>query len=589
VSSITGFLLDLLELVGVVAALVVLLVVLATGLRAVWQVRRKSLLVLPFRGSDQSQHVAGVLAQRLVAVEREWIALSSEVGGREESLKGGGGEAVAGPATRTLSDALAWFDPDQGTWILKAPDGESAREPREVIAEQPLDPDAVGSVTLAGVAVSMGVLLTLMYRLRAAAAPERIAGTLYVLGSTARLDGSLRTAGQTQNLVCVRELKRPDELFDVIDDFAFDLLKHRLSSSAPGEDFGTDALTWKGYRSFLAAHDSHLRFLMSGRAFDREDAIEGYEAAIGAEPAYWLPHYNLGTLLYNRYTQVDNARAIELFRAAAQSRASRLRALSLAGLTMAYCQNVHRFGKPREPWAFWADVESARALEYERDLAETRFARGWACQVLGRMEEALEWYEGVAQVPEDTAKIRQLKSFALTNAGYVCLTYLDDESRAEDYLREALRLYRNKITHANLGEIHKRRREFEAAKREFESAVSLDPRYVNGLNEFGMLYVAWAREAAGDGKPSELRGSPQPGPAAKALLEQARTWHERALTVLDDPDARAQLHESFGGELRRWGFEREARRELKEAQAARRGAAAPADSEEAAKRSSASE
>lgn len=588
-TGITAFLLDLLELVGVVVALVVLLVVLATGLRAVWQVRRKSLLVLPFRGSDQSQHVAGVLAQRLIVIEREWIALSSEVGGREESLKGGGGEAVTGPATRTLSDALAWFDPDQGTWMLKAPDGESAREPREVIAEQPLDADAVGSVTLGGIGVSIGAVLTLMYRLRAAAARERIAGTLYVFGSTARIDGALRRSGQTQKLACLRALKRPDELFDVIDDFAFDLLKHRLSSAAPGEDFGTDALTWKGYRTFLAAHDSHLRFLMSGRSFDREDAIEGYDAAIEAEPAYWLPHYNLATLLYNRYIADDNARAIDLFRAAAESRASRLRALALAGLTMAYCQNVHRFGKSREPWAFWADVESARALEYEPDLAETRFARGWACQVLGRMEEALEWYDRVGQVPEDIAKIRQLKSFALTNAGYVCLTYLDDESRAEDYLREALRLYRNKITHANLGEIYKRRREFEAAKREYESAVSLDPRYVNGLNEFGMLYVAWAREAAGDGEPSGRRGSPGPGPSAKALLDQARAWHERALTVLDDSDARVQLHESFGDELRRWGFEREARRELKEAEAARRAAAAPAGSEEAGKHSTTGE
>jgi hypothetical protein len=65
VSSITGFHLNVLELVGVVAALIILVVVFATGLRAVWQVRRQSLLVLPFRGSDQSQHVAGVLAQRL--------------------------------------------------------------------------------------------------------------------------------------------------------------------------------------------------------------------------------------------------------------------------------------------------------------------------------------------------------------------------------------------------------------------------------------------------------------------------------------------------------------------------------------------
>ena len=577
-SALTGFLLDVLELIGVVGALVTLLVVVASALRAVWRVRGQTMLILPFGGSEQSQYVAGVLAQRLVGVEREWSELSGRVAEREESLKGGKSEAVTGQATRTLSDALAWFDPQRGTWSLKEPDGDAARQPREVVAEDPLEAEKVGSLTLGGVGFSLGSLLTLIYKLRAAVARERVAGTLYQFGSTARIDGGLRKAGVTQKLTCLRELRRDDELFDLIDDFAFELLTRRLAAAAP-HSFGTAAATWAGYRSFLSAHDSHLRFLVTGRAFDRDDAIEGYEAAIEAEPGYRLPQYNLGTLLYNRYTPEDNARAIECFRGAAQSHASRLRALALAGLAMAYCQNVHRFGEPKEPWAFWADVESARALELEPDLAETRFARGWAYQALERMPEAVHWYERAAEVPEDIAKVRQLKSFALTNAGFVCLHYLHEDAKAEACLREALRLYRNKITHANLAEIHKRRHEFDAAKREFESAISLDPRYVNGLNEFGMLYVAWARDAADGGRPPEPSAPSGPGSSAEELLEHAREWHERALAAVADQRARANLHEAFGKEYRRWGFAEEARRESDEAKTARRASSRQGGSE----------
>jgi tetratricopeptide (TPR) repeat protein len=246
---------------------------------------------------------------------------------------------------------------------------------------------------------------------------------------------------------------------------------------------------------------------------------------------------------------------------------------------MAYCQNVHRFGEPKEPWAFKADVESSRALELEPDLAEARFARGWAYQALEQMDEAVDWYDRVAEVPEDIAKSRQLKSFALNNAGFICLRYLDDETRAETYLRNALRLYPNKIAHANLGEIHKHRREFEAAEHEFDGAIRLDSEYVNGLNEFGMLYVAWAREAANASQPSHSSDSSGRSLSQETLLKKAVEWHERAISVvLGDHEAKAELHEAFGREYRQWGFDGEAHREFVEAEATR-AAGAPSATE----------
>ena len=115
---------------------------------------------------------------------------------------------------------MAWFDSDRGTWTLKEPDGDAAQQPRDVLAEDPLEAEKVGSLTLGGVGFSLSSVLTLIYKLRAAVARERVAGTLYQFGSTARLEGGLRRAGETRKLTCLRQLKEDDELFDLIDDFA---------------------------------------------------------------------------------------------------------------------------------------------------------------------------------------------------------------------------------------------------------------------------------------------------------------------------------------------------------------------------------
>jgi tetratricopeptide (TPR) repeat protein len=236
---------------------------------------------------------------------------------------------------------------------------------------------------------------------------------------------------------------------------------------------------------------------------------------------------------------------------------------------MAYSQNVHRFGQSKEPWAFWAHVESQHALELEPDLEETQFARGWANQVLGRMGEAVSWYERTAGIGGDTAKARQLQSFALCNAGYICLNHLGQEGRAEDLLRESLRLYRNKVTHANLGEIFKRRRESENAKREFEAAISLDPHYVNALNEFGMLYIRWAHDASEATRALGSGARSNDGLTITELLAEARSWHERAVAAVEDDEERIRLHILFGEEYDRCGFRQEARREMNEAALAR--------------------
>jgi hypothetical protein len=90
--------------------------------------------------------------------------------------------------------------------------------------------------------------------------------------------------------------------------------------------------------------------------------------------------------LYNRYTEEDNARAIEQFRAATESPDEKLRALALAGLTLAYAQNVSRFSLGTDPWVGLAEAASREAVQIAPTLEEAGFARAFAYQIAGNVD-----------------------------------------------------------------------------------------------------------------------------------------------------------------------------------------------------------
>jgi tetratricopeptide (TPR) repeat protein len=230
-----------------------------------------------------------------------------------------------------------------------------------------------------------------------------------------------------------------------------------------------------------------------------------------------------GSLLYNRYAEQDNQQAIERFTTAAASSDRRLQALSLSGLTLACAQNVHRFGLGSSPWVAVADEASSLAVQIDPTLEETSFARAWAHQIADRVAEALDWYKRTTELPGDTPIERQIKSFAQNNRAWLYMTKLEDLDTAEHLLRDARDRFweANKMVHANLGEIHKRRKEFDAARSAYERARTLDPSYANAINETGMLYLAMARDAL-----DRDRGD------SAGLLDEAMRWHQRALEVV---------------------------------------------------------
>ncbi len=114
-----------------------------------------------------------------------------------------------------------------------------------------------------------------------------------------------------------------------------------------------------------------------------------------------------------------------------------------------------------------------------------------------------------------------MKSFAQNNRAFLTMTEKGDLEAAEGFFNDALDRFQNKMAHANLGEIHKRRGEFDLALEEYRKARELDGEYVNAINETGMVYLAMAKDLREGGRDD-----------AVALIAEAELWHKRALDVV---------------------------------------------------------
>lgn len=494
--------------------------------------RGRATLVVPFPG-DKGPSVTRILAQQLGSIEREWERLSQLL--------------IMSQATTTETDAPVLID----VGVRSKPDVSLEERHLQVIIDDPMQGQALPSLTIGGVSLTPDSLFAIGYRIRALLARRTIRGMVDEFGGTVRLSATMTRGGHPPDtVVLTEELSSPGRLVAQIDDLCFDLAKTRLG-------IGSHARTWAGYRAFLEAYLHHLAFLGRGQVAEREAAIEGYDVSLAAEPDYDLGHYNMATLLYNRYTSGDNDLAITHFEAATKSADPDVRALALSGLTLAYCQQVHRFGHPREPSASLAERASVSAMGLNPDLEEVWFARAFAHQINERFQDAKEAYVKVVALEGDSPEEKRMKSFARNNMGWVVMTHDSDLNQAESLFRDALHFYPNKMAHANLGEIYSRRRMYPEALEEYRAAVELDPGYVNALNETGMVYIAMAADSKAS-QTSEARAS---------LLVTAQNWHDRALAILS-PSAilnRAELHKRFGSAYERAGFKKEARREAKEA------------------------
>jgi tetratricopeptide (TPR) repeat protein len=131
-----------------------------------------------------------------------------------------------------------------------------------------------------------------------------------------------------------------------------------------------------------------------------------------------------------------------------------------------------------------------------------------------------------------------MKSFARNNQAYILLNHIGDMERAKSILEDAEALYPNKMIYANLGDIYRRKGEYDQALDCYAKARSLDPAYANGLNETAVVYLS---KAAAEVNP-ERRAK---------LIATARIWHQRALSVVtkENKNQARQIRDTFEAAL----------------------------------------
>jgi tetratricopeptide (TPR) repeat protein len=556
--------LRLLELGAVAFGLALTLLLIARVLSSLWHVGVLGrLAILPFEGGEKALIVGQLLPQRWVAIEREWkkaakavaderpeevaahltlVEAENSTNSQEEITPGdhdSGNDGASDTPSHSAVTAGGGLGPAPRLFPVETPDEDQF----EQLVEDPIE-KSLPPISLGGVSFSPNVLLDFLRRISAAMARRTVRGTVHEFGETIRLSALLKLskAAPQRVQVILPEVKSGGQVFDAIDDLAFAAAKKRVGAS-------TTANSWRAYQASLTAYLHHLRFERRTEYDERDRAIANYTAALEIEPENPIARYNRATLLYVRYLEPDTKQAIVDFTKATEANDPKLRALALAGLAMSHCQTVHRYEYPVIPAGGLALQASQRAREIQPDLEEVAVAQGFALQVNGRYPEALEAYERTTTLPGNTNEERRLKSFALNNAGWVRMEILQDFDAAEDEFKRALKLWpQNKMSFANLGELCRKRRDLDRAVEMYMQALELDPNYVNGANELGMIYL----DKAG-AEPSN----------SEKWLELADSWHKRAVSLVPGEATRqaASLHGRFADHCESAGFGSRAVRE----------------------------
>lgn len=501
--SVTSTLLQYLALSGVIVALFAVFVVLFAIARSIVRLSfSRRVLVLPFSGND-AQTLHNTFTEQLEIIAHE-----------------------AGIAYGFVLEQIAAQSPESATTLVDLGPlsaravhdftGNREREENAVIfvADNAVKLDAVGTISFGGFSVSPESLFAVSYFLRRQLARRTIAGRIDSFGNTVRVSltlsrgfvpakakadtgadagaGSPRSRRQGTPLppiVVKRKIEDQGEVLDLLSDLAFEVLRLRY-------DLPSETESWAAWVAFHEAYAEHVAFLKAGNKDLRDRAISGYAQAVQIDPGFSRAHYNLGNLLYDQYILAANLEAISHFERAAREGDATVRALAFAGLTMAYAQNVHRFDFESTISIERADAAAKAAVALNRDLEEAAFAQAWALQVADRVDDAIEAYGRVIAIPGTSASEMRIKSFALNNQAWLYLTQKDDVATAEALLQRALAVP-NKNIWANLGEVRRKQGALRDALSMYEEAIALDPRYVNGLNEMGMVYLELAQKSGG--------------------------------------------------------------------------------------------
>jgi tetratricopeptide (TPR) repeat protein len=547
-AQFAGLVFEALKALGAVLGFLAALVLIFGILRSILSVTLgRATLILPFRGEEQIQlgkesglSVSALLAQQLEEVESTWRDLARSIRA----------ELVAD----VYDSSMELVDIGDCRFTEEAGKGTGG-----IVVPDPTEGEPLGTISFGAATFSPQSIIATLDLARSKLARRTIRGDVEQFGETLRLSATYNTWGkhQTQTVIS-RRVEDYHQFVDLLNDVAFQIAKQRLV-------FHSDAQTWHGYRFFLRAYIHQVRYIRTGKTPERDDAITSYKEAVKYESDFHLAMYNLGNLLYNRYTAADNAEAIEHLRQASLTPHRLLKALALSVYARACCQQIHRYGKGGEPWLHLALVAISEAKHLQPNLDEAWLSQGFALQFKGEFQQALDSYRRAISLASNPVRDRLLKSMASkkvgdhllkpvafnnvgnrlvksmasNNMGYIYLVHLNNPAEAEEHLRLALQFNpQNKFSHANLAELFKRCKDYDRALKHLQVALEQDPSYVNGHNELAMLYLVMTREALDAGRSKE---------EAELLAQKAREAHQHALVLVPEGQAehRAEITHRF--------------------------------------------
>jgi tetratricopeptide (TPR) repeat protein len=567
VRDLTKAAVDVLELLAAISGIALLALAAFSLLLATFRVAvRGRVFALPFSGNDDRRvDLTKLFVRRLTTMEQEWISLAARVDDVRKEVNARVKQHVSevNDATPFAKGSLLNEPrlPDKKVVATSSPRTSGDELSADVVqlgGVGSIENADLGVISLAGVSFSPRDILALLRAAPGALARRRLDGSIITLGGGT----FLFTVGYEERDLIGRRRRRTEtaEIKDeawlnAVEDLAFRLEKERVylmrdrrrwlrklrgKRSETVRSAVVEAESWAACRSFLVAYEAHLNHYRDGSAGERERALASYNEALSVQPEFPRAAYNRGALLYNRYLPKANEQAIADFKLATKTQDPSLKPLALAGLAIAHCQAIQRFEKPPSTHKPPARASAQAAFRLAPELVEAAFAKAWVRQVDKQWTEAMAEYDSVVALPGDSGAERRIKSFALNNAGWILLSIDMDEDdareRAERLLWQALELYPNKATYANLADLARLCDRPDDAVTLYRAALTLDPSYVNALIDLAVVEVHLAMAAA-------QRGD---GDESKAKLEAARGHADEADKLAsEDPDFAKSLREPF--------------------------------------------
>jgi len=264
------------------------------------------------------------------------------------------------------------------------------------------------------------------------------------------------------------------------------------------------------------AFDAHTEALTEWQSedfdIDDDDDVQSVdsklEESVGHDPDYTIAHYNRGTLLYltfKDFNSNDLARGhfLEAVRSAGVAGDQTFEGLAWVGVSRCYSQDCHRFGSIDMEAVAGARDAATKSMSLLMRDDRSIYAMAFALHCTETLEDIRE---GRKHYEEIIQKAAGKYPVVHNNLGYILmvggrlLQAKGKNGEAEEWWKGAKRHMDRtikidrprsnltKFARANLGNLHRMRREYKKAFDSYQKALDIDPNYVEGHNELARLY-----------------------------------------------------------------------------------------------------